>query len=479
MPAALSRLAAADSPTLYESIAEELAEQIASGRLRPGQKVPSVRRTSAQRAVSAGTIVQAYRLLESRGLIEPRPQSGFYVSARRPDTVAEPRRARPSEVAVLVGPDQQVARVMAAALDPNVVPLGAAFKAPELAPATELARALRRVTRSAGAHAFAYERTDGSLTLRRQLARRSIDLGAPLRADEILITNGASEALHLCLRAVARPGDTLAVEAPAFYGVLRSIESLGLKVVDIPVGADGMDLDALRAALSVHRVRAVLASPTFHNPTGSSMPDRKKAELVKELASRDVPLIEDDIYADLNHQGERPRPAKAWDRKGLVLLCSAFSKVLAPGLRVGWLSGGRFHAAITALKHGISGASATLPQLIVADVLESGAYDRYLRALRPKLAAQVSALRELVAQHFPSGTRISRPQGGYLLWVELPLGTDASAVFEASLAAGICVVPGPLFSPRGRFRNFLRLSAGYPVDDRIAQAVRTVGSLAR
>jgi DNA-binding transcriptional MocR family regulator len=465
-----------DSALLYATLAEELGERVLSGELRAGHKLPSVRRTSRERGVSPGTVVQAYRLLESRGLVAARPQSGFYVSTRPHAALEEPRVARPpNQLAVAVGPDAAVARIMAAALDPKVVPLGAAFKAPELTPETELSRALRRVSRSAGNQAYAYERTEGSLLLRQRLARRTHDFSVPLSPEDFVITIGASEALYLCLRAVTRPGDTIAVESPTYYGVLRTIESLGLKVVEIPVGAQGMDLDVLRAVLASQQVRAVLAVPTFNNPTGSLMPDARKVELVAELARRSIPLIEDDIYGDLPHDGERPLPAKAWDRQGLVLLVSSFSKTLAPGLRVGFVCGGKFHERILLLKLGVSVCGPRLPQLVVADLLESGAYDRFLRGLRAKLAAQVAELRALVARHFPEGTRVSRPQGGHLLWVELPAGTDATRLAERALEAGIGIVPGTLFSPRDRFEHFIRLNAGYPIDDRIAGAVRSVG----
>ena len=460
---------------LYATLAQELGERVLSGELRAGQKLPSVRRTSRERGVSPGTVVQAYRVLEQRGLVAARPQSGFYVSAREHSSIEEPRAARPSPLAVPVGPDEAVARVIAAALDPKVVPLGAATKAPELTPSAELSRVLRRVSRSAGARAYSYERSEGALVLRQKLARRTHAWSVPLAADELLITTGASEALYLCLRAVTRPGDTIAVESPAYYGVLRTIESLGLKVVEIPVGAEGMDLEALRAALGTLPIRAVLAVPTFNNPTGTLMPEARKLELVAELARLRIPLIEDDIYGDLPHQGERPLPAKAWDRQGLVLFVSSFSKTLAPGLRVGYVCGGKFHERIRLLKLGVSLSGPVLPQLVVAEFLESGAYDRFLRGLRGKLAAQVAELRALVGRYFPEGTRVSRPQGGHLLWVELPPSKSATLLAERALKAGIGIVPGPLFSPRDRFKHFVRLNAGYPIDESIAAAVRSLG----
>jgi DNA-binding transcriptional MocR family regulator len=462
---------------LYEQIAAELAEQIDAGRLRAGQRVPSVRRASAQRGVSVATVVQAYRLLESRGLLEARPQSGYYVASPRAGAVEEPRAPRACSSAVSVSIDEAVAEVYRAAIDPRVVQLGAATIAPELRPTAALDRALRTVLRSAGARAYSYEMPPGALVLRRQLARRSIGWGCPLGPDDFLISVGASEALHLALQAVTEPFDTVVVESPGYYGVLRLLENLHLRVVEVPLGAQGMDLDALRETLSQHRVRAVLSMPNFSNPAASLMPEANKAALVKLLAERGVPLIEDDVYGDLNHEGVRPRPAKAWDRNGLVLLCGSVSKTLAPGLRVGWVSAGRFRDRVEQLKFGQSEATDTISQLVTAEFLENGGYDHHLRTLRRKLEEQVSTLRSLVAEHFPDATRVSRPEGGHVLWVELPSRTDAFELSRLARAAGVSIVPGPLFSARARFKNFIRLNAGFPVTDRVAGAVQTLARL--
>jgi DNA-binding transcriptional MocR family regulator len=222
-----------------------------------------------------------------------------------------------------------------------------------------------------------------------------------------------------------------------------------------------------------------LTVPNFSNPGGSLMPDKHKKALVALLARREIALIEDDIYGDLHHEGERPRPAKAWDRQGLVLLCGSFSKTLAPGFRVGWISAGRYQAEVEHLKFTGSVGTATLPQLALAEFLEGGAYEHYLRGLRRRLVHQVEAHRLAIAESFPAGTRVSSPLGGHVLWVELPAGTDATDVARRALAAGISVAEGPLFSARGRFKNFLRINAGNPFNAGIEQALRTVGALSR
>jgi DNA-binding transcriptional MocR family regulator len=466
------------SEHLYQQLADELSTQIEAGRLRPGERLPSVRRTSRQRGVSVSTVVQAYQLLEGRGLVEARPQSGHYVRPRPRLDLLEPRAPRVCTVPTRVSVQDQVARVYRAMRDPRVVPLGAAIMSPALLPTEKLSRIMASMARSAGPRGLAYEPPPGARELRRQLSRRSMVWGAPLAADEFVITVGAMEALSLAVRAVTHPGDAVAVESPAYYGMLQLLESLELRAFEVPTGANGMDLGALESALKQHRIRAVLTVTNFSNPSGALMPDDAKEALVHLLKKHEVPLIEDDIYGDLQHDGERPRPAKAWDTEGLVLLCGSFSKTLAPGLRVGFISPGRYQSQIEHLKFTYSVGTPTLPQLAVAEFLEGGGYEHHLRGVRRRLVTQVSSYRAAIAEFFPSGTRVSCPQGGHVLWVELPNGCDSTELARRALDAGIGIAEGTIFSARGRFRNFVRLNAGYPFDAGMEQALNTLGALA-
>jgi DNA-binding transcriptional MocR family regulator len=471
-------ISAQDGSLLYERVASHIAGLIERGTLRAGDRIPSVRRLSRQQGVSVATVLQAYLHLENRGLIEARPQSGHYVRARKVPVPPEPRSARACTTASRPSIESLVAKVYGALRDPSIVPFGGGFLGPELLPTERLNRTLSTIARSAGGAGVAYDMPPGLLALRRQIARRSIEWGCALSADEIVTTVGAMEALHLCLRAVTRPGDTVAVESPAYYGLLRLLASLGMRVIEIPAHPrTGMDLGALAEALGRHKIRAVMAIPNFNNPLGSLMPDEAKEELVEMLGRRDIPLIEDDIYGDLSFGDERPRPAKAFDRRGLVMLCSSFSKTVAPGYRIGWAAPGRFREQVEQLKFAQSVATATLPQMAVADFLDNGGYDHHLRTLRRRLAAQVERVSEAVAEHFPPGTRVSRPAGGFMLWVELPPGTSALTLFERALARGISIAPGPIFSAKQRFSGYIRLSCGHPWSELLGNAIRALGRL--
>jgi DNA-binding transcriptional MocR family regulator len=473
-------MTSAASSHLYESLAEDLTGLIARGTLRTGDRLPSVRVLSGQRGVSISTVLQAYLLLESRGFVETRPQSGHYVRSTRLALVPEPRPPRVSSTATRVTVSDLIARVYGASRDPNVVLLGAGNMSPTLLPTERLNRGLAAVARSAGGAGIAYDPPPGLPALRRQVARRAAECGVALRADEIVTTVGTMEALHLCLRAVARAGDTIAVESPAFFGVLQLIESLEMRALEIPSNAGtGIDLALLEEALRRHRVKACLVVPTFSNPLGSLMPDEAKRELVKMLARRDIPLIEDDIYGDLHFDGARPRPARAFDRHGLVMLCGSFSKTLAPGYRVGYVAPGRYRDAVERLKFTQTVASPTLVQMAVADFLENGGYERHLRRLRRSLCEQVTRVSESIAQHFPVGTRISRPRGGVLLWVEMPAGKSSLELHDRALARGVSVAPGPIFSAKQRFTTCLRVSCGFPWSEAIERGIRTLGQIAR
>jgi DNA-binding transcriptional MocR family regulator len=467
------------SELLYESVASDFKGLIDAGALRAGDRLPSVRRASRDRGVSVATMLAAYLRLENQGLVEVRPKSGHFV--RRREREAPPLRTprlsvSPARVSVSSG----VAALVQSMRDPAVVPLGSAYAAPELLPIRALNRTLASIAREASTVGAAYDAPPGLATLRRQLAKRAVSWGLKAHEDDFVTTIGATEALHLALRATTRPGDSVAVETPSYFGLLQLIEDLGLRAIEVPADpTTGMDLDALDEAVERAPVRAILATPNFNNPLGARMPDEAKARLVHIAARADVPIIEDDVYGELAFDGTRPRPAKAFDRDGRVILCGSVSKTLAPGYRVGWVVPGRYQASVERLKFAQSLATPTVLQMAVAEYLDRGGYDRHLRTLRARFAAQVQRFREEVLATFPEGTRTSAPQGGFVLWVELPAEVDAFSLQADALRAGIAIAPGPVFSARQRFASCIRLSCGFPWSARIQAAIEHVGELAR
>ena len=470
---------ASEAQLLYEDVATHVAALIERGALRAGDRLPSVRRFARERDVSIATVLAAYRQLENRALIETRPKSGHFVRHRAPlaAPARSPRRRAPAPAKITVS--DGVAALIASMRDPTVVPLGAAHLAPELYPIRAINRLLAGIVRDIGTAGANYEVSPGLLTLRRQLARRSLTWGMSLGEDDFTITSGAMEAMHLALRATVKAGDSVAVSSPTYFGILQLLEEMGMRVVEIPSHPErGMDIDALALALKKVKISAIVALPNFDNPTGALMPHEARVRLADLLERYDVPLIEDDIYGDLAWDNSRPSPIKAFDRGGRVLLCGSISKTIAAGYRVGWIAPGRYGERIERLKFSQSVATSSLEQMAVAEYLSSGSYDRHLRTLRSKLSQQVRAFREAIAASFPAGTGVSDPRGGFLLWIELPQGIDALQLQVEAGRRGIAIAPGPIFAADNRYESCIRINCGFPWSPEISNAVRTLGELA-
>jgi DNA-binding transcriptional MocR family regulator len=461
---------------LYARVANSLARDIREGLYAPGDKLPSVRELTRRLGVSTSTVVEAFGQLLDRGFVASRPQVGFFV---RPEisVLETPAMSKPRLTPTTVSTSEIAIEVVQATADPELVAFGSALPNVEL----EAPRAVRRLLAQAArrTRALAYATPPGLRDLRVQIARRAMDAGCEVTADDVVITSGCQEAVVLSLRAIANPGDTIAVESPTFYGTLQAIQSLGLRVLEIPTHPDtGIHLESLEMAIEQFPVKGCIVTPAASNPLGTTMSDERKIALLQILESRDVPLIEEDIHGDLVYVSPRPRAIKSWDMTGRVLLCSSVSKSIAPGLRVGWAIAGRFAARVNYLKLVSSMASATLPQMAVAEYLSGGGYDRHLRGARSFYARSRDALVDLVARYFPRETKVTRPSGGFVAWVELPREVDAVALYRRALAEGVSVAPGPLFSARAKYRHFLRLNYAQPWDDRTRRAIQRLGRLA-
>src|SRR5215475_1523790 len=269
----------------YEQVALEFSTLISQGVLRPGDRIPSVRKACQQYRVNAGTILQAYGQLEARGLINARPRSGYYVLARKAGWAPEPAITSPSPGSTRVDVANLVFKVLASIRDREIVPLGSAFPSPELFPLEKLNKIAAAVARRMPTWSSISDLTPGNAELRRLIGLRYLESGLAISADDVVITSGAMEAINLCLQAVTRAGDTIAIESPTFYTTLMAIERLGLKAVEIATHPrEGIDLRSLRRALDEHDIKACIFMPTFQNPLGCCMSDDTKREVVSLLA---------------------------------------------------------------------------------------------------------------------------------------------------------------------------------------------------
>ena len=461
---------------LYAQLAADFRRQIDGGVLRAGDKLPSIRALRRGRRVSAATVMEAYLRLERDGYVRARDRSGFYVTQPVSSALPQPRVAGALVPPVPVGISVLAAEVLRQTGDRKIVPFGVSTLGPSFLPVPRLNRAFRRAIARHPLHSARYTGPRGYLSLRRQIARRTIAAGTACDPDDIVITSGGMDGLNLALRAVAEPGDVVAVESPTYFGVLQAIESAHLRAIEVPADPRaGIDLDLLDRAIRRHRVKAVLAMTTCQNPQGTVMSDAAKADLVALTARHDLPLVEDGVYAELVYDETMRRPAKAFDRKGLVLFCGSFSKVIAPGLRVGWMETGRFRDRIEALKGITSLSTTSLPQLAVAELLESGFYDRYIKRIRLICADQVSRYTQALTAAMPPGTRMTRPAGGNLLWVQLPKGLDGTDLYARLLDLGIGIFPGEIFSLGTRHQGFVRIGCGLPWSPAVERAIGVIG----
>jgi DNA-binding transcriptional MocR family regulator len=465
---------------LYQQLADDLAVLIRQGALKPGERIPSVRESSRERGLSAATVIHAYELLEGQGFIETRPRSGYYVGNQWKAQAHKPRVSRPSPRTTRLDVSELVFEVLESLRNRNVVPMGSAFPSPMLFPLARLASLLGSSARRMDPWSTVQDLPAGSAELRRQISRRYLRSGAAVSPDEIIVTSGALEALNLALQTLTRPGDLVAIESPAFYGCLQAVEAHGLKAIEIPTHpVNGVDLGSLARVLDKHPVRACWFMTSFQNPLGALVPDAARQELVRLLELHDVPLIEDDVYAELYFGDRRPKSTKAFERKGLVLNCGSFSKSLAPGYRVGWVAAGR-HAVAVGRRKVMSSLSTSVPvQDALALYLREGGYDRHLGGLRRAFAAQQKSALQALRTHLPPGFTVTRPEGGYFLWLEFPAHVDAIAVHRRALEQGFSIAPGPIFSARREFAHCLRLNYGHEWTTASERAIKALGSIVR
>ncbi len=471
----------------YEKVARRVESLIASGTLRTGDRIPSVREMARLMDVSTMTVLEGYRCLEDLGLVEARPQSGHYVrpkASRRRKVWARLPAARQEDI-LLVTKDvtvpQAVDRFLEQAADRRLLPLGAGLPDPSLLPSERLSILLARAARTQPEDTNRYSIGAGDPRLRRAIARWMLESGAVTEANEIVVTTGATQALLLALRAVAQPGETVAVESPGYHGFHGLLEFLGLRSIEIPSSPDtGFSVSALAQTLAApeNAVAAVLLSASFSNPTGATMPDAEKERLVTLCRERGIPIIDDDTYGDLPFVGQRPRSLKSFAPTD-VLHVGSFSKTLGPGYRIAWVAGGRHNGAILRYHHMAVLSTASANQHAVADYLERGGMSRHLRRLRRQYADNLRLIGDEVVASFPPGTRAGCPAGGHFLWVELPEGGDAVALAGRAFQAGISIAPGILFSSRLHYRRYLRLNGAVVCDERLRNALSTLGRLAR
>lgn len=465
----------------YRTLSRQLERKIINGIYHPGEKLPSIRSLHRRLDLSISTVYKAFIELEAMGLVEARPKSGYYVAPVTLKRIKAPDfndGGRPPQKVQL---SSMINSVVSALNDPQLLPLGSTVVDAALLPTKKLAGFMKGISRQKMMELLNYSFSEGEAELRRLISLRSIGVSQEPAVEDIIITNGCTEAVALAILTTTQPGDIVAIETPTNYSFLQLLKELGRQIIEVPTDPrDGVDLDALRYCLRRDAIKACLFMPNFHNPLGALMPDDKKAALVNLLNRHHIPVIEDDISAELYFEGLRPKPLKYYDRKDLVLTCSSFSKTLAPGLRTGWIvPGRRFKTQIQRLKAGTSISNSTLDQYLVSSFLASGAYDRHLRTLRSSLKQQAIKTVLAVQKHFPADTRMVLPKGGSLLWVQLSPSIDGLRLYRRALDQNISIIPGAVCSNSHQFNNAMHISYGLPYTDRVEAGIQTLGAIVK
>lgn len=479
-PVYAGNLDADTSGMLYHRLADAIERSVEQGIFRAGERIPSVRQASQQHRISVNTVVRAYLLLESRGIIESRPQSGFFVRPRLEiPAVSTSHATTGADDDADIDLTQLVLGTLRAIQHDNALPLGSPYPDIALLPSQRIAQYVAVQARRCGNSAMLDGLPPGHPALIRQLARRYVERGQYADPDEFIVTCGATEAIRLCLQAVARAGDAVVVESPCHYGMLETILHLGMRAIEVPCDASGsIDMAALTLTMASEPVAACLLTANFSNPLGRQMPEDKKRELVALLTSRGIPVIENDEYSELHTGSQHPTSLKTYDTRGMVLHCGSFSRCLTHRHRIGWALPGRFRQQVEKLKFLSAITTPPSVQLALAEYLRNDGYDHHLRRLRRRIAQNASIMEAAVRRFFPDGTRAHTPTGGYLLWVELPEGADSLALYRRALACGITVAPGKLFGTDHRYRCFVRLNFSGEWTGEIDRAMQTLGQLA-
>lgn len=468
-----------NSNYLYLQFADVIEKQIKSGLLSVGDKLPSIREVCAETGYSMSTVSKAYYEIESRSLIESRPQSGYYVSNISARSVPEPTPSSPILTTQNIDREDLIDLVYGNMTNTTVTMLSLGFPSNELLPIAKLNKGMIQAMRQLPNSGTSYEEIQGNVNLRKEIARWSFNWGGTLTEEDIITTPGCVSAISYCLMAVTKPGDTIITESPVYFGVLQLAKSLGLHVMELPTNiTTGIELEALKKAISTKKIKACVLMSNFSNPSGSMMPNEHKEEAVRLMELHNIPLIEDDIHGDLYFGSSRPTNCKTYDKSGIVMCCSSVSKTLAPGYRVGWVVPGKFKKEIlrTKLYHTIS--SPTITHEVVGDFLKNGRYENHLRKIRQILNYNCNNYINTILESFPKGTKVSQPQGGFFLWTELDKKIDTAEFYHLAMKHNISIAPGRIFSFQDQFSNCMRLSFGLPWTNELRHSIQTLGKLA-
>ncbi|MGS2717314.1 aminotransferase-like domain-containing protein [Eionea flava] len=476
---------------LYEALAETITSQVNSGYFQPGDKLPSIRQMSKDHKVSISTVQEAYRLLEENHIAEVRVKSGYYVMAQQSTAPKLPNISRPNPIPVDVSQWERVIKLLYSQEDSlgdsddsrrsHQRILGLGKGTPDVTGKTiqPLLKLMSRLSRNAHINQLTYDSLQGADSLRRQISIMMVQSGCHLHHDDIVITTGCQEALSCSMRAIAKPNDVIAIESPSFYGSMQIIQALSLKALEIPTHPEtGISVEALEMALEEWPIKVLQVTPICNNPLGYVMPDENKQRLIALANQYDFAIIEDDIYGDLAYANPRPRSIKSYDTQGRVLYCSSFSKTISPAFRTGWCAPGRYIEHVKHMKYVSTACGSILQPRAIAEFVANGHYARHIKTMRAHYLRNRDKVMQWVNQYFPDGTRMSYPQGGYLLWIALSDHICTTELNQRLTQHHMSIAPGTLFTASKKFGHCLRINYAQDITGTTEDAIAIIGKIA-
>ncbi|TWJ02399.1 DNA-binding transcriptional MocR family regulator [Mucilaginibacter frigoritolerans] len=462
----------------YIAFANKIAAMIVGGIYKPDDKLPSIRSLHKENGLSIGTVLQAFNYLMDKGLVVSREKSGYFVNDNQGKRLPLPKALPVSLSERSVHIDQLLQKLRTDGNSRDFVSFANALPDHRLLPFNSIKRAIQQNSRDISGNYLKLESRTGNQQLRQEIAKRSFYWKGATHADEIIITNGATEAILCCLKAVTKPGDTVLVQDPCYYGIMQVLECLELKIATIPSHPEtGIVVSDVKEACKKLAIKACVFVSNFNNPDGACISTEGKKQIAEFAATYQIPVIEDDLYGELFFKGSRPDTIKAYDTDGWVMYCNSFTKTLVPGFRIGWCAAGRFTYEVARIKSMHNGSTANFSQLVVLQLLNSGSYERHLQKFRLELHKNLIRTTNLIEQHFPEGTKVTRPNGGLVIWVELPENINTVNFQEKAFQYEVSYAPGEIFSSKGDYQHYLRISYCNLWENKVQKALIRLGQL--
>jgi len=473
---------------LYLKLVTHIEKLIEAGELQPGEKLPSSRDFARRLGVSRNTVVNAFEELQARGVLTSHTGSGTFVartSQGSGNLASQRKRARPISLEIWQSKfskrmeafrDASQNRFYGSVPREGVVSFSRAVPPREFFPVEEFRRVMSDVLRSAGAKALQYAPPGGTPSLKRYLAKRFSLAGTSVSEEEILITNGSQQGIDLVAKVFLDPGDTIVIESPVYSGAIALYGLYQVRQIPVEVAEDGMRVELLRELLPRYRPKFVHTTPTFQNPTGSTMPLARRRELLEIAFDHHVPIVEDDFVGELRFEGTVLPSLKALDTKGAVLQLGTFSKVCFPGLRIGWVVAEESLIQRMRVVKQFSdlGASALLQEAI-AEFCERGLLDKHLKRMKKIYASRRDVMLEALEAKLPSEVSWYKPEGGMSVWVMLPPSLDVTELLVESRRAGVDFAAGPIFYPGSDGQPAMRLNYSCLSESEIEAGVERLG----